>query len=54
MKENSIMDYPYVSITVRGFTGKGWELQCIGPKKWAEETIIKFIPIIQKITKGIP
>jgi hypothetical protein len=38
-----------ISIRAKGYSGKGWEIQCIGPRKWVERIMKKFIPMIQKI-----
>lgn len=48
----------HVSITVRGYSGVGWELQCSGPRRWVKRTLERFIPECQMASlpppEGLP
>ncbi len=43
----------YVTQTVRGFSGPGWELSVTGDAVWVEKMLRKFIPKIQRVTNAL-
>ncbi len=41
----------HIRIAVRGYTGPGWELEVVGPRKWAEKTLTRFVPRVKAASK---
>ena len=41
----------HITLTLRGFNGRGWEMSVTGDKNWVEKMIKKFTPLIQRATQ---
>lgn len=38
-----------ITIRVKGYAGPGWEIECIGPNKWVDKILKKYIPKVKEI-----